>query len=167
MEFNYALLEETRAEIKRMKFFKEDQVINEEEYEIIYDLEKAIDNAFNRYDYKYGEFDGQTWCDILEENMSEVREIIYQNSNYAELSKILNKISVPEIYDIQYSFDDEMIQEEIEAELLLCAKSRFVCGKENTFFESLFKAYSLGIWPCGWNNGKIIVYVSNNTDDNM
>ena len=52
--------------------------------------------------------------------------------------------------------------EEIEAELLLCAKSRLVCGKENTFFEKLFKAYSHGMWPCGWNNGKIIVYVSSN-----
>ena len=92
--------------------------------------------------------------------MANVRGIIYQNSNYAELSKILNDIRIPELADIQYTFDDETIQAEIEAELELCAKSRFVCGKENAFFESLFKAYSMGVWPCGWNNGKIIVYVA-------
>lgn len=41
----------------------------------------------------------------------------------------------------------------------MCAKSRLVGGKENTFFESLFKAYSLGSWVCGWQAGKIMVYV--------
>lgn len=30
---------------------------------------------------------------------------------------------------------------------------------KNDFFEQLFKIYSLGGWPCGWDNGKIIVYV--------
>ena len=33
---------------------------------------------------------------------------------------------------------------------------------ENAFFESLFKAYKLGGWPCGWKSGKIIVYVPAN-----
>lgn len=161
MEFNYSLLEETRSEIKKMKFFRKDiGVIGNDEYEVIYNYEQAVDNAFHRDDYEYGEYDGQTWCDILEENMAKVKSIIYKNSNYAELSKILNSIKIPEKRDIQYTFDDEMLQAEIEAELELCAKSRFVCGKENTFFESLFKAYSLGVWPCGWNNGKIIVYVA-------
>lgn len=165
MEFNYALLEETRVEIARMRFWRENIPEISEEYEVVYNFEQAIENAFDRYDYKYGEYDGQSWCDILEENMSKVRSVIYQNSNYAELSKILNDLRVPEIRDIQYTFDDEMVQEEIEAELELCAKSRFVCGKEHAFFESLFKAYGLGLWPCGWNNGKIMVYVPNNESD--
>lgn len=44
----------------------------------------------------------------------------------------------------------------------MCVQSRLVCGKNNRFFESLFEAYCLGGWPCGWDNGKIIVYVPEN-----
>lgn len=72
MDFHYELLEETRKEIKNIRFFREDVEINAEEYEVIHDYDEAYENAF---------------------------------------------------------------------------------------FESLFKAYKLGGWPCGWKNGKIIVYV--------
>lgn len=157
MDFHYELLEETRKEIKNMRFFREVVEINTEEYEIIHDYDEASENAFDRF-YKYGEFEGQTWVDILEENMADVCGIIYEHDNYAELSKILRHIEIPELDDIEYTIDDCSIKEEIHNEIELCAKSRFVCGKENVFFESLFKAYKLG----GWKNGKIVVYTPNN-----
>lgn len=161
MYFNNDLLEETKKEIKNFVFFKERIGISTEEYETIYDFEQACDNAFSRT-YKYNKYTGQTWVDILEENMARVKGIIYLCDNYAELSKVLRGIEIPELIEIKYTFDDHSIQEEIENEIELCVKSRFVCGKENVFFESLFKAYKLGGWPCGWNNGKIIVYVPEN-----
>lgn len=94
--------------------------------------------------------------------MAEVRGIIYQHDNYAELSEVLRRIEIPELADIEYTIDDVSVVEEIHNEIKLCVKSRFVCGKENVFFESLFKAYKLGGWPCGWKNGKIIVYTPDN-----
>lgn len=159
MEFHYELLEETRKEIKDIRFFRENVEINTEEYEVIHNYNEAYKNAFDRF-YKYGELKGQTWVDILEENMAKVKEIIYQHDNYAELSKTLRGIEIPELNDLEYPIDDDSVCEEMYNELLLCAKSRFVCGKENKFFESLFQAYKLGVWPCGWNykHGKIIVY---------
>ena len=159
MDFHYELLEETRKEIKNMRFFREVVEINAEEYEIIHDYDEALENAFDR---EYKELKGQTWVDILEENMANVRGIIYQYDNYAELSKVLRSIKIPELNDIEYTIEDYSVKEEIHNEIELCAKSRFVCGKENAFFESLFKAYKLGGWPCGWNNGKIIVYTPDN-----
>ena len=144
-----------------MCFFREEVEINAEEYEIIHDYNKALENAFYRF-YEYGGFRGQTWVDILEENMAKVRKIIYQHDNYAELSEVLRRIEISELDDLEYTIDDDYVQEEIYNEIKLCAKSRFVCGKENAFFESLFKAYKLGGWPCGWNNGKIIVYTPDN-----
>ena len=75
MDFHYELLEETRKEIKNIRFFREDVEINAEEYEVIHDYDEAYENAF---------------------------------------------------------------------------------------FESLFKAYILGGWPCGWKNGKIIAYIPAN-----
>lgn len=157
MEFHYDLLEETVKEIEAMSFFKETIEINADEYEIIHDYDEAYENAFSR-PFDYGECDGYTWCDILEENMADVRRVIYKSVNYAELSKKLD-LEIPELEEIEFTFDDDSVQEEIINEIECCAQSRLVCGKENAFFESLFKAYKLGGWPCGWNNGKIIVYV--------
>lgn len=99
MNFNYELLEETRKEIKDMRFFREVVEINVEEYEIIYGYDEASENAFDRF-YKYGELEEETWIDILEENMAKVKEIIYQYNNYAELSKVLRSIQIPELNDI-------------------------------------------------------------------
>lgn len=159
MDFNYDLLEETKEEIRNFVFFKEKIEISSEEYEIIHDFKQAYDNAFSRT-YKYKEYPGHTWVDILEENMAHVRGIIYKCDNYAELSKVIRGIEILE--EIKYTVDSCIIQEEIESEIELCAKSRFVCGKDNAFFESLYKAYKLGGWPCGWNDGNIIVYVPDN-----
>lgn len=161
MIFHYDLLEETKREIKKFIFFKKEIEISTKEYDIIYDFEQACDNAFNRI-YKYKEYTGQTWVDILEENMVRVKSMVYQCDNYVELSKVLRSIEIPELMEIKYTVDDHSIQEEIENEIELSAKSRFVCGKENAFFESLFQVYKLGGWPCGWNDGKIIVYVPDN-----
>ena len=159
MDFHYELLEETREEIKNMQFFREGVEINAEEYEVIHDYDEAYENAF---DSEYEELEGQTWVDILEDNAGELRGIIYEHDNYAELNKIADHIEIPELYDIEFTVDDVSVKEEIRSEIKLCVKSRFICGKENVFFESLFKAYKLGGWPCGWKNGKIIVYVPAN-----
>ena len=99
------------------------------------------------------------WVDILEDEMGEVHGIIYEHDNYAELNKIVHGIEIPELDDIEFPIDDISVEQEMYSEIELCAKSRFICGKGNAFFESLFKAYKLGVWPCGWRNGKIIVYI--------
>ena len=161
MNFNYELLKQTKKEIEGMKFFKQNIQINTEEYEIIYDFEQAYDNAFNKV-FKYEQYTGQTWVDILEENMSKVWSVIYQYDNYKNLSDEVDGIDISEVTRIEYTVDDYDVQEEINNEIELCVKSRFVCGKENVFFERLFKAFKLGGWPCGWNNGKIIVYIPEN-----
>lgn len=161
MHFHYELLEETRKEIKNMRFFNETVGINEEDYEIIYDYNEAYENAFHR-EYKYGELKGEPWSDILEENMAELWGIIYQHENYAELSDTVSHLEIPELDDIEFKIKDYDVIDEICSEIEACVQSRFVCGKENAFFESLFKAYKLGGWPCGWKNGKIIVYVPAN-----
>ncbi len=115
---------------------------------------EAYDNAFHQF-FQYEQYIGQTWGDILEENMSKVWKIIYQYSNYAELSKKVSDIDISEIDEIEYTIDNDNVIEEISTEIELCAESRFVCGKEHIFFESLFKAYKLGGWPCGWKDGKL------------
>ena len=161
MNFHYELLEETRKEIKNMQFFNEAVEINEEEYEMIHDYEEAYDNAFLR-EYEYGELEGEPWSGILEENAAELWGIIYEHDNYAELSKIVHHIKIPELYDIEFTIKDYDAKEEIRSEIELCVQSRFICGRENAFFESLFKAYKLGGWPCGCKNGKIIVYTPDN-----
>ncbi len=89
MDFHYELLEETRKEIKNIRFFREDveinAEINAEEYEVIHDYDEAYENAFDR---EYEELEGQTWVDILEDEMGEVRGIIYEHDNYAELGRV-------------------------------------------------------------------------------
>ena len=89
MDFHYDLLEETRKEIKNIRFFREDveinAEINAEEYEVIHDYDEAYENAFDR---EYEELEGQTWVDILEDEMGEVRGIIYEHDNYAELGRV-------------------------------------------------------------------------------
>ena len=98
----------------------------------------------------------------MEDNAGELWGIIYQHDNYAELNKIVRYIEIPELDDIEYPIDEDSVWEEMYNDIYLCVQSRFICGKENAFFESLFKAYKLGGWPCGWKNGKIIVYVPAN-----
>lgn len=159
MEFYYDLLEETKSEINKMFFFKEGVLPDEVEYEVIHDFEKAYNYAFEEF-FEYGNKYGCTWCDILELNAAEIWGIVYQYENYAELCKIVSKsTNVTYETEIEFDFDDEDVIEEMVAELNLCARSRFVCGKENPFFESVYKAYKMGAWPCGYRNGKIIVYV--------
>lgn len=162
MDINYELLEETKKEINEMFFWKENIEINKEEYEVINDYDQAYENAFEVF-YDYEDLDGLSWVDILEENMAKIWEIVFQSDNYAELSNIINNVDIPKIGE-NYSIDDSDVIDEIEYEIRLCVKSRLVCGKQNPFFESLFKAYKLGGWPCGWNDGKIIVYVPQNAD---
>lgn len=152
MDFHYELLEETRKEIKNIRFFREDVEINAEEYEVIHDYDEAYKNAFG----------SEYWDDIVENNMAQVWGIIYEHDNYAELSKIVDDIEIPELDDIEFPIDEISVEEEMYNDIVSCAQCRFICGKENTFFESLFKAYILGGWPCGWKNGKIIVYVPAN-----
>ena len=159
MEFHYDLLEETKAEINEMFFFKEGVQPDEAEYEVIRDFEEACNYAFEEF-FEYGEEDGLTWCDILEDNAAEVWDVIYQYENYAELSKIVDGVDyVAGETEIEFDFENRDVIEEIIVELDLCVRSRFVCGKENAFFESVYKAYKMGAWPCGYRNGKIIVYV--------
>jgi hypothetical protein len=60
---------------------------------------------------------------------------------------------IPDIYHFIETIGDD---------LELCALSRAFQGKENVFFERLFKAYQLGVVPCGWAGeypeGKMVVY---------
>ncbi len=144
MEFHYDLLEETKAEINEMFFFKEGVQPDEAEYEVIHDFEEAYNYAFEEF-FEYASEDGLTWCDILEDNAAEVWDVIFQYENYAELSKIVREAyNVTRKTEIEFDFDDRDVVEEIIVELDLCARSRFVCGKENTFFESVYKAYKMG-----------------------
>ena len=162
MELKYELLEETKKAINKMVFFKDNIKIDENKYIIINDFDEACNNAFEEY-FEYGENDEYTWDDILSENMSAVKKIIYKETNYSELTKAMREIEVVEEAEIEFTFDDEDVIEEIQVELDMCVQSRLVCGKNNSFFESLFEVYCLGGWPCGWNNGKIIVYVPENS----
>ncbi len=147
MDFHYELLEETTKEIKNIRFFRKDVEINAEEYEVIHDYDEAYENAFDR---AYEELEGHTWVDILEDEMGEVRGIIYEHDNYAELNKTVHGIKIPELDDLEFPIDDIIVKGEMYSEIELCAKSRFICGKGNAFFESLFMAYKLGGWPCVW-----------------
>lgn len=158
MELNYKLLEETQKEIERMYFWKEKIVISTEEYDVIHDYELAYENAFETF-FEYQNQEGLSWDDILEENMSKLWKKVFEAENSTELIKIINGIRISPITN--ESIDSDII-DEMEYEIILCARSRFICGKENDFFEKLFKAYSLGGWPCGWNDGKIIVFVPEN-----
>lgn len=84
-------------------------------------------------------FNDQTWMDILEENESDIWDVIYQNDNYAELSKIVRELKIPELQEITYNFQNSMVKEEIKAELELCARSRYICGRNNVFLNNYLK----------------------------
>lgn len=154
-EFDYDLLETTMNEIEEMDILQEKKYeLESEKYECISDFDEAYQNAFHRT-FAYEEFPGHSWVDILESNMAVVKKIVYEQDNYAELNKEIRKIEVP---DIEIDCENECVEEEILSELRLCLVSRFVCGKSNEFFEKLYAAYKAGGWPCGWNNGKMIVF---------
>lgn len=81
----------------------------------------------------------------------------FHGKNYKELS---DEVSAIRILDFNSSDDfDGAGFEEMCSELSCCARARYVCGKENEFFEKVYNAYKAGGWPCGWDDGKIIVYV--------
>lgn len=142
MDFNYELLEKTRKEVMDMVFFKESAEIDEDEYEVIHDYDQARENAFRRY-YGYGESDGYLWNDILESKMAEVYKLIYQYDNYVDLFKTIRSVSIDEVEDVEYTDEAMAAYDQIYADISDCTISRFVCGKGNPFFESLFKAYKL------------------------
>lgn len=156
MELNNDLLQKTIKEIEDMYFWKEDISLNSNDYEIIHDFDKAYENAFEEF-FVYVDDEEYSWGDILENNMRLVWKKVFNEENYQEYNKQINKIKIPDIH-VEEGMDDS-VYSEISYELLLCAKARFVCGYTNIFFEKLFKVYKTGGWPCGWNNGKIIVYV--------
>lgn len=160
MKLNYELLEETQKEIQEMFFWKERIEINTEEYDVIHDYDQACENAFEVF-FDYEDKEGLSWGDILEENMAKLWKSVFEADNSSNLTKIINGLTIPEIA-VDSNNKDSDIFDEMEYEIMLCAKSRFICGKENIFFENLFKVYKLGGWPCGWNDGKIIVYVPQN-----
>lgn len=55
------------------------------------------------------------------------------------------------------------IFEEVQGDLYMCAINRLVNGKNDNFYEKMFRIYQSGGWPCGWEgkypDGKIIAFV--------
>lgn len=160
MELNYDLLKETNEQIEKNKFLKKGIIIDDEEYEVIHNLEEAKFNVFEAF-FDYKDEEGLSWGDILEENMAKLWKSVFESDNSSNLTKLINGLTILEINIDNNDENFDMI-DEIEYELMLCAKSRLICGKDNEFFESLFKAFMSGGWPCGWIDGKIIVYVPEN-----
>ena len=162
MVFHKDLLQETLDEIENMFFWKDEIELDESKYIVIHDFEQACDNAFEElfyYDWKGEDFENGEyyWYELIENNMRFVWGIVYGEENYKDLSKEIRNIR---IHELQTSDDfDGGGYEEMCSELSCCAQARYVCGKENKFFEQVYSAYKAGGWPCGWDDGKIIVYV--------
>jgi len=162
MVFYKDLLQETLDEIENMFFWKDEIELDESKYIVIHDFEQAFKNAFNEvfyydWDEEDSEIDEMYWSDILENNMSLVWEKVFVEDDYKDLSSEVQNIIIPRLK----TTDDYngSIYEEMSNELICCAQARYVCGKENKFFEHVYSAYKAGGWPCGWDDGKIIVYV--------
>lgn len=157
MNLNFNILNDTNKEIEEMIIGKMGANFDLNYYELINNYNQAYEYAFE-YFFDYEEFEGYSWNDIIDENMSKVRGILYNDNNYQMYTKQLREIVIPSITFDKY-FSDTNVRMEIESEIELCAKARLVCGYDNYFFELLFKAYKLGGWPCGWHQGKMIVFV--------
>ena len=92
--------------------------------------------------------------------MAKLWKPVFESDNSTSLIKEINELRILSMY-IDSDTDSDII-DEMEYELMLCAKSRFICGKENDFFEQVFYVFRLGGWPCGWDDGKIIAYFPKN-----
>lgn len=154
---NLEILNETRELISRIELFIP-QNENNNNFKIINDFEQA---------YIYGLGD-ESWTDFREDRVANLKGEIYKYNNYREISKAIFNSKICNIRDIYPKFNNryleqlEEIRNEMEADLSFCLTSRLIMGKNNYFFEKIFKAYLTGGWPCGWEGdfpeGKLIVY---------
>ena len=88
--------------------------------------------------------------------------VVYQESDYKNISKEVRSVEVGEEDEITYSEEALSVEAEIYEDLRSCIQSRKVCGYQHDFFERMFKIYELGGWPCGWEGklteGRFIAY---------
>lgn len=169
-ELNYAEVKNIKNEIKNLTLFHAPQE-DTSMFEVIHDFEHALFCAFEYYDYKMpcenGREHSGTWVDILEGEASEIWGIVYQQENWKDLSREIHKLeAIEDILFLTHNWSKETdeLDEEIIAELELCVRARAVMGRENSFFENVYKAYQMGGFPCGVSNKdtkKLIVYFPN------
>jgi hypothetical protein len=158
---NSSLVEEVLSEVGNMQLFKAREELLEGII-AINDFEKA---QYFAYEYDEFEKNGEkqyTWSDIRELEMSDVYSLAYKRTDYKSFTD--NLYGVNELIEKSLYIDPEyeIVWDDVYSDLINCAKTRAIQGKDNKFFEKIFEVYKAGGWPCGWEGnyamGKLIAY---------
>lgn len=147
IKINYDLVEESLAEIEKMKLFtnKKNVVAGIIEFN---DFEMCKEFAYEYDEYTFDD-EYYNWQDIKELEMAKVKEKVYKNNNYKEINDELRKIGIKNASEISLSDECMEIWDDVYWDLITCIKVRGIVGKTNEFFEKIFQIYLSGGWPCG------------------
>lgn len=128
-------------------------------------IERDFVKALERARTQEPEADDAIWTDLNELMMSSVRAQGYRSFGFDLISKELPKLGDEFGAILKRRLGrgpyDEII-DELASDLYHVAYKRAVLGNESHFFETLYKCYLDGGWPCGWKGehpaGRLLVY---------
>jgi hypothetical protein len=100
--------------------------------------------------YGGGEY---SWTDLRERQMGKVLGLGYRIPGFKEAEKDLDQYCNIVLNSFHDRVDDKYqdISDDATADLCNCLQSRAIQGDTPGFFERMFKVYTQGLWPCGWD----------------
>lgn len=124
------------------------------------DPERAREIAW-KADYSEGGF---SWTDLRQRERARLRAGLYEDAALKaageELTGAMEKLTPWVKRHLKGQPD---LLDDVLADLQGCALSRLVSSQPDPFHEALFRAYSAGGWPCGWEGeppaGRPIVFL--------
>jgi hypothetical protein len=127
----------------------------------IYSFEDAMDSAWNK---TYGKAE-YLWTDIREQEMRPIEKTLYEIPDRDVISDNLTACIETFYQHIRRQLPNDMMKilDDVLADLDNCAQARAAFGTASKFFETQFKIYRAGGWPCGWQGdypeGKMLAYL--------
>nr|WP_309685327.1 hypothetical protein [Armatimonas sp.] len=106
----------------------------------------------------------ETNADVRETEISNVYEASFESEDLKELKPRIHELQKTASTLVEERLAEYFSEatEDIASDMELLIEVRALVGCDNAFFETLFRWYRLGVWPCGWQGrypvGKLRVF---------
>ncbi|WP_394796530.1 hypothetical protein [Armatimonas sp.] len=164
---NWSLVDEILEFVKNGPLLVGSALLDFEEVVVETNFEAALDHAHVQYLWDAeGNLrdDHDSWADVRETEISNVYEASFESEDLKELKPRIHELQKTASTLVEERLAEHFSEatEDIASDMELLIEVRALVGCDNAFFETLFRWYRLGVWPCGWQGrypvGKLRVF---------
>lgn len=164
---DWSLAEEVLDFLKNGPFLMGSALLNSEEVVVETSFEAALDHVHVQYLWDAEgnlRSDHDSWADVRETEISNVYEASSEREDLTELKPRIRELQQTASALVEERLAEYLSEatEDIVSDMELLIETRALVGGDNAFFETLFRWYQVGVWPCGWQGrypvGKLKVF---------